>query len=50
LVRQALLLAPMPFCIQARLLGERKLKEWPELFTDDVLKFVNRSGTRSIFI
>ena len=40
-VRQALLLEPRPFCIrEARRLGERKLKEWPELFTDDVLKFI----------
>jgi len=40
-VRQALLLEPRPFCVrEARRLGERKLKEWPELFTDDVLKFI----------
>jgi len=34
-VRPALLLEPRPFCIrEARRLGERKLKEWPELFAE----------------
>jgi hypothetical protein len=40
-VRQELLLELMPICIrEARLLGKRKLKEWLELFTDDVLNFI----------
>src|SRR6266850_6296450 len=41
--RQALWLELMPFYIhEAWLLDERRLKEWLELFTDDVLYFMPR--------
>jgi 3-phenylpropionate/cinnamic acid dioxygenase small subunit len=44
--QQALWLELMPFYIrEAWLLDERRLKEWLDLFTDDVLCFLPRRRT-----